>query len=158
MTHKNTNRSYMLKAGSTILSIWCGLNIIPSIGILASILFLNGNTPALTALLSASEVSALDSDILATANSIAVFANGLNVALCLLFLIAIWKGLFLKMKWVFWALVSASIFALIAGAGADYVVGTQFPEINVISGLILAVGFLCAARDIFQTNSKETVA
>ena len=140
----------MLKSGCIILSIWSALNIIPSIGIVVGILFLGKNTPALTALLSDAEVNALGIAVLDTANSIAVFANGLNIGLCLLMLIAIWKGLFQKMTWAFWALVSASGFALLAGIGADVVVGTQFPEINAISGLILLTGFLLSAKEVFR--------
>ena len=146
----------MLKTGSVILSIWSGLNLVPSLGILTLVVFLDKNAPALSVLLTEDEISMLSADVLATANSIAAFANGLNVAFCILFLIAVWKGLMLKIEWVFWALLVSSAFALVAGIAGDYVVGTQFPEVNIISGMILAVGFACAAKELFGNEDVES--
>ena len=145
----------MLKLGAVILSIWGGLNLLPSSGILVLILFQNKNAPALSVLLSEEEISGLSSDLLATVNSIAAFANGLNVAFCLLFLFAIWRGLNRKIEWVFWALLLSTVFALLAGIAGDYIVGTKFPEVNVISGLILAVGFICSAIGIFEFGKDK---
>lgn len=145
----------MLKTGTTILSIWAGLNLLPSFGILILILFQGKNAPALSVLLSEEEISGLSSDLLATVNSIAAFANGLNVAFCLLFLFAIWRGLNRKIEWVFWALLLSTVFALLAGIAGDYIVGTKFPEVNVISGLILAVGFICSAIGIFEFGKDK---
>ena len=146
----------MLKLGAVILSIWGGLNLLPSFGILVLILFQNKNAPALSVLLSEEEITALSADAIAAVNSIAAFANGLNVVFCLLFLIAIWKGLNRKVEWVFWALLISSFFALMAGIAGDYVVGTQFPEVNVLSGLILVVGFICSAVGIFKSGKNLT--
>ena len=145
----------MLKTGTIILSIWAGLNLHPSFGILILILFQGKNAPALSVLLSEEEISGLSSDLLATVNSIAAFANGLNVAFCLLFLFAIWRGLNRKIEWVFWALLLSTVFALLAGIAGDYIVGTKFPEVNVISGLILAVGFICSAIGIFEFGKDK---
>ena len=142
----------MLKAGCVVLSVWSVLNLIPSSWIVVSILFRGGNAPGLYALLTQDQVRALAPDVLASANSIGVFANGLNVAYCLLFTIAVWKGLAQRIEWVFWALLASGIFALVAGVGADHTVGTQFPEVNLISALLLAVGLGCCAPSIFRSR------
>lgn len=73
----------MLKLGSVLLSLWGVFNLAPSLGILFLILFLGRYATALSVLLTEAQVSALGDDVRATANSIAVFANGLNVAFCL---------------------------------------------------------------------------
>ena len=140
----------MLKLGSMLLSLWSVLNLLPSTWILVSILFRGGNAPGLTGVLTEPQVRALGREALAAGNSIAVFANGLNVAFCLLFTVVVWQGLVRQSAWAFWALCASALVALLAGVGADYVVGTRFPEVNVVSGLLLAAGFSCCAPTIFR--------
>ena len=130
----------MLKLGSILLSLWSVFNLLPSTWILVSILFRGGNAPGLTGVLTEAQVRALGAEALAAANSIAVFANGLNAAFCLLFAVVVWQGLVRRSAWAFWALSASALVALLAGVGADHVVGTRFPEVNVVSGLLLAAG------------------
>jgi hypothetical protein len=139
----------VLKLGSLLLSLWSVLNLLPSAWILVLILLREQNAPALSVLLTEAQIRGLGHEYLATANSMAVFANGLNVAFCLLFTIGIWKGLAGRVRWVFWALLASAFVALLAGVGGDYVVGTRFPQVNVVSGLLLGAGFACCARGIF---------
>jgi len=131
----------MLRIGCLVLSAWCGLNLLASGYILVDTLLLGGHTPALYLLLSAEEARALGPDALATVDSIAVFANGLNVGLCLIALGVIWFGVYRRVVWCFWTLLAGLAAALGAGIAADAAVGTIRPDVNVISGLILAVGF-----------------
>ena len=140
----------MLKLGSILLCLWSVLNLLPSTWILVSILFRGGNAPGLTGVLTEPQVRALGREALAAANSIAVFANGLNVAFCLLFTVVVWRGLARQSPWVFWALSASALVALLAGVGADYMVGTRFPAVNLVSGLLLAAGFSCCAPTIFR--------
>ena len=140
----------MLKLGSMLLSLWSVLNLLPSTWILASILFRGGNAPGLTGVLTEPQVRALGREALAAANSIAVFGNGLNVAFCLLFTVVVWQGLVRRSAWAFRALSASALVALLAGIGADHVVGTRFPAVNVVSGLLLAAGFSCCAPTVFR--------
>jgi len=110
------------------------------------------NVPGLTAVLTEAQIQGMGDEALAAANSIGVYANGLSVAFCLLFTIAICKGLLRKTRWVFWAMAASSLVALLGGIGADHVVGTRFPEINLASGLLLAAGFACCASAIFRPS------
>ena len=145
----------MLKFGSLLLGVWSVLNLVPSAWILFSVLARGENVPGLTAVLTESQIHALGDEALAAANSIGVYANGLSVAFCLLFTIAIWKGLLQKTKWVFWALAASTLVALLGGVGADYVVGVRFPELNLISGLLLAIGFACCASEILRPVARR---
>ncbi|NKB89583.1 MAG: FtsX-like permease family protein [Acidobacteria bacterium] len=149
------SRSLMLKAGCIVLSAWALLNLLPSAWIVFSILQGDLNAPGLYALLTPEEVAALAPDALAGANSIGVFANGLNVAYASLFLVAVWRGLARGVAWVFWALIGSAGLTLVAGIGADVVVGGQFLWMNVLSGLILAAGFACCAPSVLGGDTSH---
>ena len=142
----------MLKLGSGILSIWLILNFIPSSVIVVDTLFRGGHTPALYAVLTEEEVSSLSAEVLTTIDSIAVFANGTNIAFSILALPAVWMGLNRRQAWAFWVLLAGFAAALIGGTAADYVVGWKFPWVNVLSGGILACGFGCAAVGLFRNE------
>jgi len=146
----------MLKTGAVILSIWSSLNLFPSIYVVVGILFWGDHPPGLYAILTEEAVNALSPEMLATVDSMGLFAN-LSVAACnLIALVAIWKGLNRRVRWVFWALVPSFALALLAGVAADYAVGFAFPEVNIISALILAVGLTCAAIGLFSRRTDTT--
>ncbi|WP_299531667.1 hypothetical protein [Ulvibacterium sp.] len=139
-----------LKIGSIVLSVWSGLNLFPSLYVVVGILFLGEHPPGLYAILSAEDIQSMSPDMLATVDSIGLFANLSVVALNALMLIAIWKGLINRVLWVFWALLVAFIFALLAGIAADYAVNFAFPEVNLVSALILALGFIFSGIGLFK--------
>ena len=139
----------MLKIGCAILSIWTVLNLIPSGVILIDTIWGDGHTPGIYLLLTEEEVAGLEPDVVATMDSMAVFANDLNIAFCLVSLVTIWFGLIRRQKWAFWGLLAGFTFAVLAGVGADYEVGLAAPMVNVISAGILAAGLVCAAIGLF---------
>ena len=96
----------------------------------------------------------LSDDALATIDSIAVFANGTNIALCLIAMPVVWIGLARRRRWTFWSLLAGLVTALGAGIAADYAVGFEFPHINLASGAILAMGFTLAAIGLFQRQES----
>ena len=140
----------MLKLGCATLSMWTVFNLVPSSFILVNTMFFGGHTPALYTILGGGEVNSLSAEQLATVDSIAVYANGTNIAFCLISLVVVWMGLNRKLPWVFWGLLVGFTVALIAGVAADHAVGTVFPEVNVISALILAFGFMFSAIGLFR--------
>ena len=89
--------------------------------ILVSTLTGNGHTPAIRALLDESDIANLQAETVAMIDSIAVFANGLNLAFCSLAILIIWIGLHRHNRWAFWALLTGFTFAILAGIGADYI-------------------------------------
>lgn len=140
------------KAGCIVLTLWTTLNLIPSGIIVVSTMFFGGHTPALSLRLSEDEVEALSPDVLATLDSIAVFANCTNVAFCIVALVVIWMGLYRRHRWALWALLAGFGFALLAGVGADYEVGFAAPWVNAISAGILAIGLGLAAVGLFRVR------
>lgn len=145
----------MLRLGSAIISLWLVLNLVPSLLILANTIFLDGNSPALYQLLDDQQVKALSPEIRTSINSVAVYANGLNVALCLLALFVVWLGLSQRLPWAFWGLLLAFSFAWFAGAAGDYLLGTLHPEVSILSGLILACGFTFSAFGLLRNPGKS---
>lgn len=141
-----------LKIGSIVLSIWSSLNFFPSLYVVVSILFLDKHPPGLYAILNAGDIQSMSPEMLATVDSIGLFANLSVAALNALILIAIWKGLTNRIVWVYWALLTASIFALLAGVAADHAVNFAFPEVNMISALILAIGFIFSGIGLFKPS------
>ena len=144
-----------LKIGSIVLSIWSSLNFFPSLYVVIGILFLGKHPPGLYAILNAGDIQSMSPEMLATVDSIGLFANLSVAALNALILIAIWKGLNNRTVWAYWALLVASIFALLAGVAADYAVDFAFPEVNLISALILAVGFIFSGIGLFNQVDKK---
>ncbi len=140
----------MLRAGCVALSLWLLLNLVPSAIIVVRTLTGDGHTPALYMLLDQAEVDALDERVLATLDSIAVYANSTNVALALLALAVVWLALAQRSVWAFWVLLLGFSCSFCAGIAADAVVGFVFPEVNALSGLILVAGFGFSALGIFR--------
>ena len=145
----------MLRTGCWVLTTWTASNLILSIKIVWDTLLGSGHSPALFLILTETEVDALGPDTLATLDSIAVFANGLNIAFCALALCLIWRGLFRRQAWSFGALLVGFLAAWFAGAAADFVVGTVAPWVNVVSFVILATGFVFSAVGLFKRQLRQ---
>lgn len=144
----------LLRTGCIVLSIWSGLNLLASLFVVIIPVVIGGETaPALLDSLSDHEIQSLNDGIKRNANGIAVFANGINIACCTLIFFAIWKGLYQRVRWVFGALLVSLSLMVIAGTVADYVAGLPHPEVNMISGTIIAVGLACSAPAIFKKES-----
>lgn len=144
-----------LKTGCIILSIWSSLNFFPSLYVAISILFSDKHPPGLYAIPEERTIASMSPEMLATVDSIGLFANVSVAALHALILIAIWKGLNNGIRWVYWALLISSVIALLAGVAADYAIHFAFPEINLISAMILATGFFLSGTGLYyQTNKK----
>ena len=142
----------MLTIGCWILTIWSAANLAISAKIIVDTLLRDGHTPALFLILTEADVAALSSETIATLDSIAVFANGLNVGFCILALCLIWRGLFRKKAWCLAGLTLGFFAAWFAGAAADFVVGNVAIWVSVVSLTILAAGL--ASSGIGLLNSR----
>ena len=140
----------MLKLGCVVLSLWLIVNLAASCVVLADTLTGHGHTPALYALLSPDEVGQLDPETLSTLDSIAAFANGMNLSFSLLALAVVWLGLRRRARWAFWALLAGLLGALLAGVAGDFLVGWVAPQVNLITAVWLAAGFVCAGLGLFR--------
>lgn len=139
----------MRRLGCFLLTLWTVLNLVPSIWIALSSSFLGADSPAIYQILNPQEVDNLTVKERSSINAVAVYANGLNAALCTCMLFLLWYGVYRRQAWAFWAVLAGLCLALLAGTLADYTVGWAHPEVNLISGLILLLGFGCCAIDLF---------
>ena len=145
----------MLKAGCIVLSFWAVMNLVPSAYIVVRVLTGTLHAPALYSLVAEDDIERLDGAVLATVDSVAVFANATNVGLCLLSLVTIWMALNRRAAWAFWAVLAGFSSALVAGIGADVLADFVFLEMNLGSVAILALGFSLAAFGLFSQPRDE---
>ncbi|MCG8461415.1 MAG: hypothetical protein MI919_34465 [Holophagales bacterium] len=101
-------------------------------------------------MLSPDEVGELDAELLATVDSIAAFANGMNLGFSLLGIAIVWLGLHRRARWAFWVLLAGLAAALLAGVAGDFLVGRVAPQVNRISAVSLAAGFVCAGLGLLR--------
>lgn len=128
-----------LKAGAILLSLWSGLNLL--VAVVVTAMTLSGrNPPALSILFTDAEIRRLDGKVIAVVDAQAALANPCIVALCLVVLGIIWKGLIARMRWSFWVLVCA-LFPLQAfGFVSDAFLGDRNLVANIVSTAILIIG------------------
>lgn len=145
-----------LKIGALILSLWSLMNMLPAIGVVAYIAVLDKIHPLLPMRFPAEQIGAIDPAVLATINGMAVFANGHVFALCLIALVAIWKGLAKGVRWVFWTSLVSMSASVVAGFAASYTDQSHYYGPSIISALILAIGFGFAANGIFRSATENS--
>ena len=146
---------YMLRAGCIILTIWALLNLILALYIVFSTTLWDIDSPAVGQILSQAEISSLTAKERTSINSVAVYANGLNIALSLTVTLTIWFGVYRGMKWAFISTCMGLGFAVIGGALGDYVLGTVHPEISLLSAAILIVGGVLAGVGIYGKSEHR---
>ena len=123
----------MLTRGSTILSIWSGINFLLASLILTSVVIFNANSPLLVMVFEKPEIAGLDARVIASLNTLTILYNSCSMALSVLVWLLIRKSLIAGQKWAFWALLFVigfvEVMAFIASAG----VGNARWQVNVRS-------------------------
>ncbi|MEM9495893.1 MAG: hypothetical protein AAGA09_07805 [Pseudomonadota bacterium] len=126
--------------------------MLPALGIVVYVSFLGRLHPLISMRFTEAEISAVSPSVLDTINGMAVFANGHVFALGLVALVAIWKGLVLRQKWIFWTLLIALNASMLIGFMATYVDRSHTYGPSIVSAMILVVGFGLAALDLFGSK------
>ncbi len=140
----------MLKAGSIILSIWSGINLLLASAILASIVFFKTNAPILVMVFEEPEISRLDARAISAVNALAILYNSCAVALSVLALCVIWSNLINGQRWAFWTLLITIGFVEILAFIASSVVGNARWQVNAILSVLYVVGIGLAGYSIFR--------
>ncbi len=141
----------MLKIGCSIISLWAVLNLLASlILVLIPVLGLGESAPALLESLSTATIKNIDPKVLSNANSIAVYANTLNIAASISILFIVWFGVYNKKKWSLAALFLILSLMLSAGFFSDYVSKHDHIFINIVSGTIIFIGLLFSILGIYK--------
>lgn len=144
----------MLKSGSTILSIWNGINFLLAALILTSVVLFNANSPLLVMVFEATEIAGLDARVIASLNTLTILYNSCSMALSVLVWLLIRKGLTAGQEWAFWVLLFAIGFvegmAFVASAG----VGNARWQVNVVQGALYVVGIGLSGFSIFKRRTQ----
>jgi len=144
----------MLKRGSTILSIWSGINFLLAAFILNSVVIFKANSPLLVMVFEKSEIASLDAKVIASLNALTILYNSCSVVLSVLVWLLIRKSLIAGQKWAFWALLITigfvEIFAFIASAP----IGNVRWQVNVVQSVLFIVGIGLSGYSLFKGDKQ----
>jgi hypothetical protein len=139
----------MLKAGSTILSIWSGINFILAALILTTLVIFNADSPLLVMVFEKPEIAALDARVIASLNTLTILYNSCSVVVSVLVWTVIRKHLVAGEKWAFWVLLSVIGFVEVMAFIASAPIGNARWQVNVVQSVLYVVGIGLAGYSMF---------
>ena len=144
----------MLRRGSTVLSIWSGINFLLAALILTSVVIFKANSPLLVMVFEEYEIASLDAKVIASLNALTILYNSCSVVLSVLVWLLIRKSLIAGQKWAFWALLITigfvEIFAFIASAP----IGNVRWQVNVVQSVLYVVGIGLSGYSLFKGDKQ----
>jgi hypothetical protein len=130
----------MLRAGSTILSIWSGINFLLAALILTTLVVFNADSPLLVMVFEKPEIAALDARVIASLNTLTILYNSCSVAVSVLVWAVIRKNLVAGEKWAFWLLLFVIGFIEFMAFIASAEVGHARWQVNVVLTILYVAG------------------
>ena len=79
------------------------LNLIPAAYIVVATTWLDVDSPAVGQILNTQDLESLSQKERVSINSVAVYANGLNLSLSVTVLSLIWFGIYRRIAWAYWS-------------------------------------------------------
>lgn len=132
-----------LRIGAGLLLAWSGLNLLVAAAV--TLLTLAGrDAPVLAMVLDDAGIAALDPRVLGVVNAQAVFANPCVVALCLLVMVLVVRGVRAGIRWAHTALVVALVPLQAFGFASDAFLQHRNLAANVVSSVVLVAGLVLA--------------
>jgi hypothetical protein len=149
-------REKMLKRGSIVLSIWCGINIFLASIILTIVVFHFGNSPLLVMVFEKSEIARLDAKVISALNCLTILYNSCDVALSIMGLFITWSGLIKGKRWAFWALLITIGFVELLAFVASAEVGNVWLrwQVNVVQSVLCVAGLGVSGYSIFKSRRR----
>jgi hypothetical protein len=148
----------MLKTGSTMLSIWGGINLLVSAAILTMVVVFRANSPILDLVFEESEVAALSTKVIASLNALTILYNSCSVVLSVLVWFIIRKGLIAGQRWAFWTLVFGIGFVEAMAFVASAPIGNARWQLYAAMSALFVVGIALAGYSIFRRQRQESDA
>jgi hypothetical protein len=140
----------MLKSGSIVLSIWCGINFILAFIILSIVVVFKGNSPILALAFEKAEIASLDAQVIAALNCLTILYNSCSVVVSVLTWPLIRKNLVAGQKWAFWTLLFTIGFVEVMAFIASAQVGHARWQVNVVQSVLYVVGIGLSGYSIFK--------
>jgi hypothetical protein len=145
----------MLKRGSTVLSIWSGINFFLAALILTIVVFHIGNSPILALVFEKSEIASLDAKVIASLNALTILYNSCSVVLSVLVWLLIRKDLIAGQKWAFWVLLFVIGFVEVMAFIASAPLGNARWPVNVVQSGLYLVGIGLSGLSLFKKGDKK---
>ena len=146
----------MLKKGSLVLSIWCGINFILAFIILCYVIILKQNSPILqVASFSESEIAGLSAKVIAALNCFTILYNSCSLMVSVLTWPLIRKNLLAGQKSAFWMLVFVIGFIEVMAFFASAYIGHGRWQVNVVQSVLYLVGIGLSGYALFK--SKDAI-
>lgn len=144
----------MLRRGSTVLSIWCGINFILAFIILCFVIVFKQNSPILqVASFSEAEIAELGGKTIAALNCFTILYNSCSLMVSVLTWPLIRKNLVAGEKSAFWMLVFVIGFIEVMAFLASSYIGNGRWQVNVLQSVLYLVGIGLSGWSLFK--SKE---
>ena len=145
----------MLKRGSTILSIWCGINFVLAFTILCYVILLKKDSPILqVASFSEAEIAGLSAKTIAALNCFTILYNSCSLVVSVLTWSLIRKNLVAGQKSAFWMLVFVIGFIEVMAFLASSYIGNGRWQVNVVQSVLYLTGIGLSGYSIFKGVKK----
>lgn len=145
----------MLKRGSTLLSIWCGINFILALIILCYVIVLKQNSPILqVASFSEAEIANLSAKTIAALNCFTILYNSCALMVSVLTWPLIRKNLVAGEKSAFWTLVFVIGFIEVMAFLASSYIGHGRWQVNVFQSVLYLAGIGLSGYSLFKGDTK----
>ena len=140
----------MLKTGSTILSVWSGVNLLLAALILSTVVVFNADSPLLVMVFDKPEIAALDPRVIASLNTLTILYNSCSVAVSVLVWMVIRKNLVAGEKWAFWLLLVVIGFIEVMAFVASARVGQARWQVNALQSALYVAGIGVTGYALFR--------
>lgn len=145
----------MLRRGSTVLSIWCGINFILAFVILCYVVVFKQNSPILqVASFSEAEIASLSAKTIAALNCFTILYNSCSLMVSVLTWPLIRKNLVTGEISAFWTLVFVIGFVEVMAFLASSYIGHGRWQVNVLQSVLYVVGIGLAGYPLFLNRQR----
>ena len=145
----------MLKKGSLVLSIWCGINFVLAFIILCYVTIFKQNSPILqVASFSEAEIAGLAAKTIAALNCFTILYNSCSLMVSVLTWPLIRKNLVAGEKSAFWTLAFVIGFIEVMAFLASSYIGHGRWQVNVFQSVLYLVGIGMSGYSLFRNKQK----
>ena len=145
----------MLKKGSLVLSIWCGINFVLAFIILCYVVVFKQNSPILqVASFSDAEIAGLGVKTIAALNCFTILYNSCSLMVSVLTWPLIRKNLVAGDKSALWTLVFVIGFIEVMSFLASSYIGHGRWQVNVLQSILYLLGIGLSGYSLFKGDRK----
>jgi hypothetical protein len=146
----------MLKRGSIVLSIWCGINFMLAFIILCYVIVLGKDSPILqVAGFSEADIAGLSARTIAALNCFTILYNSCSLMISVLTWPLIRRNLVAGEKSAFWTLVFVIGFIEVMAFLASSYIGNGRWQVNVVQSVLYVVGIGLSGWSLFKGVKNE---